>query len=833
MTSLDTKKVLVIGSGGDSLQQGGELDAAALDCLAALKKAGYYIIMIDDNPFSLTMDCHDLVDQEEIMPLESENIVSLIQDNHPDYILPTLGGRRAFHLLQAVIEAGSLTKHNVQLLGVPEATVRQVNNAVLLNQTLRKLDEPIKKIRTVDNIQDARLMVEEVGYPVIVRSVMPRMTSMRRIVNDDRELMDAVRNGIQLSQSGQVLVQQSLAGLREIEVEVIRDASGTMVCLGFAEDMDPIGIHAGDSMTVLPAQTLLDRQIQDMRNAAFAITRKLRIIGINHVQFAFDQLHNRFYVIKNSPYFDRIAAFVEQATGYPVARVCGHLYAGELMRNIRLDHGLIKHTAVTEPVMDRTAVRMPVFPLRDLDNGNQILNTQKKSIGSTIGVGRSLVEAVCRALTDAAIGHEDEIAHKVQALTDDQLDQLLIHPRGNRTITLIEAIRRGYSDQELTELTKINHYYFSQMRKLLNLIKELKQHPGDVGQLRKAKYWGLSDAWIAYSWQTKVGAVRELRQHEQINRTFKEVDPSAGQYDQHTGSFYSTFEQESESKQLSDNTALVIGTGARQLGNGTANDYVLGSLMLELKRLGYLPVIVNDNPNSISLSTQLSSKRYLEPLEIETLADIIKVEQPAVIFVPSIFKRLVTYCQKLRGPRVVVMPVDDQADVVSSEPLLEFNALFDGQYSYQLGITAALQANHQISYRPVAKRYPTNLSPEDIAAVNRLGEEQLKLLEHPGLYQVLIQQLPHHEFKIRLCRPLPVTDVAFLTKALHLNLTAIAGRLTLHRFSGKLLTTSVQKDDKQPQQAAYYRALFPFRDLGIDDEQPTAAKVMGAQMQFV
>lgn len=833
MTSLDTKKVLVIGSGSDTLQQGGELDAATLDCLAAMKKAGYYIIMIDDNPFSLSMDCRKVVDQEEIMPLESENIISLIQDNQPDYILPTLGGRRAFHLLQAVIEAGSLTKHNVQLLGVPEATVRQVNNAVLLNQTLRKLNVPIKKIRTVDNIQDARLMVEEVGYPVIVRSVMPRMISMRRIVQDDRELMDAVRNGIQLSQSGQVLVQQSLAGLREIEVEVIRDASGTMMCLGLAEDMDPIGIHAGDSMTVLPAQTLLDRQIQDMRNAAFAITRKLRIIGINHVQFAFDQVHNRFYVIKNSPYFDRISAFVEQATGYPLSRVCGRLYAGESMRNIHLDHGLIKHTAVTEPVMDRTAVRMPVFPFHDLDNGNQILNTEKKSIGSTIGIGRSLVEAVCRSLNDAAIGHEEEIAHKVRALSDDQLDQLLIHPRGNRIFTLIEAIRRGYSDQELTELTKINHYYFSQMRKLLNLIKALKQHPQDVGELRQAKYWGISDGWIAYLWQCKVGAVRELRQHEQINRTFKEVDPSAGQYDQHTASFYSTFEQESESQRLSDKTALVIGTGARQLGNGTANDYVLGALMLELKRLGYLSVMVNDNPNSIGLSTQLSNKRYLEPLEIETVADIIRVEQPVLIFVPSIFKRLVTYCQKLHCPQVVVMPLDDQADVVSSEPLLEFNALFDGQYSYQLGITAALQANHQISYRPVAKRYPTNLSPEEIAAVNRLGEEQVKTLERPGLYQVLVQQQPHHEFKIKLCRPLPVTDMAFLTKALHLNLTAIATRLALQRFSGKLLTSSIKNDGDQPQQAAYYRALFPFRDLGINDEQPTAAKVMGAQMQFV
>lgn len=831
---MDAKKtVLVIGSGSDSLQQGGEMDAAALNCLTAMKKSGFKIVMIDDNPFSFTMDCRKIVDQAEIRPLEPENIISLIQDCQPDYILPTLGGRRAFHLLQAVIEAGSMTKHDVKLLGAPEATVRQVNNVVLLNQTLKKMQEPIKKIRTVDNLQDARLMVEEVGFPVIIRSVMPRTISMRRIVHDERELVDAVRTGIQLSQSGQVLVQQSLAGLKEIEVEVIRDASGNMMCLGFAEDMDPIGIHAGDSTTILPAQTLLDRQIQDMRNAAFAITRKLRIIGINHVQFAFDQLHNRFYVIKNSPYFDRFAAFIEQATGYPIARVCGYLYAGQLMRNIHLDHGLIKHTAVTEPVMDRTAVRMPTFPFQDLDNGALILNTQKKSIGSTIGVGRSLIEAICRALNDSAIGQEAKLAQAVSDLSDDQLDQLLIHPRGNRIFTLLEAIRRGYSDEELTELTKIDYYYFAQFRKIVKLSQHLSQHRSDPVFLKQAKYWGLSDEWLAHSWKMQTSEIRQLRQDKQINRTFKEVDPGAGQYEQHTGSFYSSFESESESQHLGDKTALVIASGARQLGNGTANDYVLAALMKELQQLGYATVIVNDNPNSVALSAQISNKRYLEPLEVETIADVIHLERPQLIFVPSTLPELVNYCQQVDEAKIMVMPIDDQSDVLSSDPLLEFNALLDGQYCYQLGTTAVLQANHQISYRPVAKRYPTNLSQDELTRVNRLGEEKLKTLDKPGLYQVIIQQLPAGEFKVKLCRPLPVTDVAFLSKALKLNLTGLAVRLALGRFSAKLLADSMKANQGSGKVAAFYRARFPFGDLSINDEQPTAAKVMGAHMQFV
>ncbi len=748
-------------------------------------------------------------------------------------IVPTLGGRRAFELLQTVSESGSLTEHDIKIAGVPESTIRQVNNPVLLNQTLRRLKAPTKKIATVANYQDALEVARKVGFPVVVRPVLPRSLRMRRIVQDPDELQQAVSRGIELSRSGQVLVQQSLAGLKEIEALVMRDASGTMMLLGMLEDVDPIGIHAGDSITVLPSQTLLDRQVQDMRNMAFALTRKLRIVGINHVQFAFDEQQDRYYVIKNSPYFDRIATFTEIATGYPISRVVGHLYAGELLRNIRLDHGLMKHTAVTEPVMDRTAVRLPVFPFEQLQIDNQKLGTQKKSVGSTIGIGRSLIEALIKAVADYQLGWHNGQVKLIQGISDGQLDQLLIHPQGDRLYSLIEAIRRGYSEKELTELTKIDFYYLAQLKRLVAMQQEIQKLQKSPAVLKKAKYWGIGDSKVAEWWGVDDSQIADLRQQHQINRTFKEVDPSAGEFDQHTKSFYSTFELTNESLPEGDHSILVIGSGPRRLGNGNANDYVVAKVMDELKIHGYRTIFVNDNPSSPTMSGLFTDKRYVEPLVIETIADIIRIEHPVAVLISSNESELLERFHNQYGDqlKLISLPTDDQLeDVVSTEPLLEYNALFDGQYVYPLGTTAALQGDDELSYRTVAKRYPTTLKGAAVKKVTDLGEQTVRGLTTPGLYQVLLSGDALGDYHVEMTRPLPATDIAFLSKVLQLDLPAVIARLAINKFSGKLLQESMQNEPIS--RTALYRAIFPFNALQIR-EPPTALKVMGAEMQFI
>ena len=361
------KSVLIIGAGANDVQHGDELDSAIYQVSRVFKQMKIKTILADDNPFSVSLEN---VDHGCIVPLKVESLMDIINKFHPDAILPTLGNRRAFELTQELLEKGIIRKENIQLLGVPEATIRQINSAVLLERTLRQMEAPVKKIVTVNNYQDALDEATKLGYPVIIRSVLPKSSSTRKIVHDRSELADAVKACLSQSRAEQVVVQQSLAGYKEIEVVVQRDSSGTMMMLSMIEDMDPIGIHAGDSIAFNPVQTLRDRQIQDIRDTAFAITRKLRIVGTNHIQFALDTNSDRFYVIKSSPYFDRID----------------------------LGENYVHHAALIEPTMDHIAARVPIWGFNDLPKASRLLGTEKRSVGTVFGIGRSTIEALFKAI---------------------------------------------------------------------------------------------------------------------------------------------------------------------------------------------------------------------------------------------------------------------------------------------------------------------------------------------------------------------------------------------------------------------------------------------------
>ncbi len=425
------KSVLIIGAGANDVQHGDELDSAIYQVSRVFKQMKIKTILADDNPFSVSLEN---VDHGRIVPLRVESLVDIINKFHPDAILPTLGNRRAFELTQELLEKGIIRKENIQLLGVPEATIRQINSAVLLERMLRQMEAPVKKIVTVNNYQDALDEATKLGYPVIIRSVLPKSSSTRKIVHDRSELADAVKVCLSQSRAEQVVVQQSLAGYKEIEVVVQRDSSGTMMMLSMIEDMDPIGIHAGDSIAFNPVQTLRDRQIQDIRDTAFAITRKLRIVGTNHIQFALDTNSDRFYVIKSSPYFDRITAFVSQSTGYPIAQVTAQLYAGKHLRDIDLGENYVHHAALIEPTMDHIAARVPIWGFNDLPKASRLLGTEKRSVGTVFGIGRSTIEALFKAIESRY--HEPADFHLAaqKQLTDDQLIAKIVHPEAGRLL---------------------------------------------------------------------------------------------------------------------------------------------------------------------------------------------------------------------------------------------------------------------------------------------------------------------------------------------------------------------------------------------------------------
>jgi len=818
------KSVLIIGAGANDVQHGDELDSAIYRVLRVFKQMKIKTILADDNPFSVSLEN---VDHGCIVPLKVESLVDIINKFHPDAILPTLGNRRAFELTQELLEKGIIRKENIQLLGVPEATIRQINSAVLLERTLRQMEAPVKKIVTVNNYQDALDEATKLGYPVIIRSVLPKSSSTRKIVHDRSELADAVKVCLSQSRAEQVVVQQSLAGYKEIEVVVQRDSSGTMMMLSMIEDMDPIGIHAGDSIAFNPVQTLRDRQIQDIRDTAFAITSKLRIVGTNHIQFALDTNSDRFYVIKSSPYFDRITAFVSQSTGYPIAQVTAQLYAGKHLRDIDLGENYVHHAALIEPTMDHIAARVPIWGFNDLPKASRLLGTEKRSVGTVFGIGRSTIEALFKAIESRY--HEPADFHLAaqKQLTDAQLIAKIVHPEAGRLFVLIEAMQRGYSVNELAEMTKIDPFYFEQINKMRLLIREIADHPNKEPVLQKAKSYGLSNQLIARLWNTTPEQVYQMSIDHQLLTKYKEIEPSAGEFDQHTNSFYSAYEEENEISRTSQPSALVIGTGGLRLGLSNSGDYFVAMMLKELHNEGFNNVIVNSNPSSVTFNPELAEKRYVEPVTIENILQILRIEQPQYLFIPTSYDKLLKSLQSYDlDVKIVVIPDELPTTAASSDKQrYSFNYVYDGNYAYSLGTMTDLFSPIALNYQSTALRYPADLPSSTYQNLNDQASVAVLKMEQPGLYQVIFEE-NDGEFNLIKVQPLSLPEVAFLSKVLHISLPGIFTQLFTGKFDKML-------EPKPVSGIVNYRATFPFKALRVKGGIPARNRVIGAQMQFL
>ena len=818
------KSVLIIGAGANDVQHGDELDAAIYQVSRVFKDMKVKTILADDNPFSVSLES---VDHGCVVPLKVESLVDIINKFHPDAILPTLGNRRAFELTQELLEKGIIRKENIQLLGVPEATVRQINSAVLLERTLRQMEAPVKKIVTVNNYQDALDEATKLGYPVIIRSVLPKSSSTRKIVHDRSELADAVKACLSQSRAEQVVVQQSLAGYKEIEVVVQRDSSGTMMMLSMIEDMDPIGIHAGDSIAFNPVQTLLDRQIQDIRDTAFAITRKLRIVGTNHIQFALDTNSDRFYVIKSSPYFDRTTAFTAQSTGYPIAQVTAQLYAGKRLRDIDLGKDYVHHAALVEPTMDHIAARVPIWGFSELPKANRLLGTEKRSVGTVFGIGRSTIEALFKAIESRY--HEPADFHLAaqKQLTDDQLIAKIVHPEAGRLFVLIEAMQRGYSVNELAEMTKIDPFYFEQINKMRLLIREIAEHPNKEPVLQKAKSYGLSNQLIARLWETTPEQVYQMSLDHQLLAKYKEVEPSAGEFDQHTNSFHSAYEEENEISRTSQPSVLVIGTGGLRLGLSNSGDYFVAMMLKELHHEGFNNVIVNSNPSSVTFNPELAEKRYIEPVTIENILQILRIEQPQYLFIPASYRKLLKSLQNYDlDVKIIVIPDILPTTAASSEKQrYSFNYVYDGNYAYSLGTMTDLFSPLELKYQSTALRYPADFSSSTYQNLNDQASVAVLKMDQPGLYQVIFEE-NDGDFSLFKVQPLSLPEIAFLSKILHISLPGVFTQLFTGKFDKML-------EPKPVSGIANYRATFPFKALRVEGGIPARNRVIGARMQFL
>ncbi|MFC2679518.1 carbamoyl phosphate synthase large subunit [Limosilactobacillus vaginalis] len=824
------KSILIIGAGPNNIQHGDEVDSATYQVATYLRRAGVTTILADNNPFSYSLNDSSVIDHSSIGPLTVNHLIELIEKYQPLAILPTLGNRQAFLLTQELLEKGILRKKEIELLGVPEATVRQVNNPVLLERTLRQMGAPMKKIVTVNNYPDALEEAQRLGYPVIIRSVLPKITSTRQIVHDQSELAAAVSKCLSQSRAEQVYVQQSLGGYKEIEVVVQRDQSGTMMMLGMVEDMDPIGIHAGDSIAFNPAQTLLDRQIQDMRDTAFAITRKLRIVGVNHVQFALDPVNDNFYVIKSSPYFDRMVSFVAQSTGYPVAMVSSQLYLGKTLREIDLGPGFAKHAALIEPAMDHIAARVPVWGFSPEQAQKQLLGTEKKSVGTVFGIGRSPAEALFKAIESRYHEPTDFHIQSQAKLSDDELVDRLVHPHAERLFSLLEAMQRGYTAYELVEMTKIDPFYFDQLAKMKELITELVEHPGKEPVLAKAKHNGLSNQLIAKLWKTTPKQIYQMMQDHNLTVKYKEVEPSAGEFDQHTQTFYSAYEDENEALTLPQPSALFIGTGGLRLGLSNAGDFFVASMMMQLHRQKFHTIIMNCNPSSVTLNTLIADKRYIEPASAENVLSVVEIDQPQLIFIPASYTNLLETLKKYDlQSKVITLPDDRLGNLKPrSNQLVALDYLWDGENEKFLASTAALQSATNFDYEMINLQLPAAVNDVELKKMQATAREVVEQQSNPGFYQVIFEQ-DGLEYKALTVQSISLPEVAFLSKSLGINLPALLGKIVSDQ-DFNLADTEIT----QPKGTVTYRATFPFESLRMKPQGILGPnKIIGAEIQFM
>ena len=824
------KSILIIGAGPNNIQHGDEVDSATYQVATYLRRAGVTTILADNNPFSYSLNDSSVINHSSIGPLTVNHLIELIEKYQPRAILPTLGNRQAFLLTQELLEKGILRKKEIELLGVPEATVRQVNNPVLLERTLRQMGAPMKKIVTVNNYPDALEEAQRLGYPVIIRSVLPKITSTRQIVHDQSELAAAVSKCLSQSRAEQVYVQQSLGGYKEIEVVVQRDQSGTMMMLGMVEDMDPIGIHAGDSIAFNPAQTLLDRQIQDMRDTAFAITRKLRIVGVNHVQFALDPVNDNFYVIKSSPYFDRMVSFVAQSTGYPVAMVSSQLYLGKTLREIDLGPGFAKHAALIEPAMDHIAARVPVWGFSPEQAQKQLLGTEKKSVGTVFGIGRSPAEALFKAIESRYHEPTDFHIQSQAKLSDDELVDRLVHPHAERLFSLLEAMQRGYTAYELVEMTKIDPFYFDQLAKMKELITELVEHPGKEPVLAKAKHNGLSNQLIAKLWKTTPKQIYQMMQDHNLTVKYKEVEPSAGEFDQHTQTFYSAYEDENEALTLPQPSALFIGTGGLRLGLSNAGDFFVASMMMQLHRQKFHTIIMNCNPSSVTLNTLIADKRYIEPASAENVLSVVEIDQPQLIFIPASYTNLLETLKKYDlQSKVITLPDDRLGNLKPrSNQLVALDYLWDGENEKFLASTAALQSATNFDYEMINLQLPAAVNDVELKKMQATAREVVEQQSNPGFYQVIFEQ-DGLEYKALTVQSISLPEVAFLSKSLGINLPALLGKIVSDQ-DFNLADTEIT----QPKGTVTYRATFPFESLRMKPQGILGPnKIIGAEIQFM
>ena len=627
----DIQTILVIGSGPITIGQAAEFDYAGTQACLSLKEEGYQVILVNSNPATIMTD-RQIADKVYMEPLTLEFVSKIIRKERPDALLPTLGGQVGLNLAVQLHRQGVLDQYGVELLGTKLASIEQAEDRQLFRQLMQELGEPVPESEIVTNLDQARDFVAQIGYPVIVRPAFTMGGTGGGICYNDQDLDEIVTSGLHYSPVTQCLLEKSIAGYKEIEYEVMRDANDTAIVVCNMENIDPVGIHTGDSVVVAPSQTLTDREYHMLRDVSLKIIRALKIEGGCNVQLALDPDSFNYYIIEVNPRVSRSSALASKATGYPIAKIAAKIAVGLTLDEI-LNPVTQNSYACFEPSLDYVVSKIPRFPFDKFERADRKLGTQMKATGEVMAMGRTYEESLLKAIRSLEYGvHHlglpngdsfslEEIMEKVQAGSDERL------------FFIGEALRRGVSLDQIHDMTKIDRFFLDKMQHIIDLEHELKAHPHDLNLLAYAKRYGFSDKIIAHRWQTTEAEVYQLRQEAGITPVFKMVDTCAAEFESATPYFYSTYGFENESVKSSKESVLVLGSGPIRIGQGVEFDYATVHSVKAIQAAGYEAIIMNSNPETVSTDFSVSDKLYFEPLTFEDVMNVIELEQPKGVIV--------------------------------------------------------------------------------------------------------------------------------------------------------------------------------------------------------
>ncbi|PPB02901.1 carbamoyl-phosphate synthase large subunit [Brevibacillus laterosporus] len=647
------KKILVIGSGPIVIGQAAEFDYAGTQACEALKEEGMEVVLINSNPATIMTDTN-MADKVYIEPITPEFVARVIRKEKPDGLLPTLGGQTGLNMAVALADMGVLEEENVRLLGTKLTSIKQAEDRDLFRSLMQELNEPVPDSAIVSTVEEALDFANEIGYPIIVRPAYTLGGTGGGICEDEASLIEIVTSGLKYSPITQCLVERSIAGMKEVEYEVMRDANDNCIVVCNMENIDPVGVHTGDSVVVAPSQTLSDREYQMLRSSALNIIRALQIEGGCNVQYALDPVSFQYYVIEVNPRVSRSSALASKATGYPIAKMAAKIAIGYTLDELK--NPVTGQTyACFEPTLDYVVSKIPRWPFDKFQSANRRLGTQMKATGEVMAIGRSFEESMMKAIRSLEIGSYHLEIPEAKELTDEELEQRLVIADDERLFLLAEAMRRGYHISRIHQLTKIDLFFLHKFWNIVAYETTLAESGLTQEALYEAKRLGFTDRKIAECTGQKEEEIYNLRTQWGMKPVYKMVDTCAAEFEAQTPYYYSTYEQENEFVDTGKKRVIVLGSGPIRIGQGIEFDYSTVHAVWALKEAGYEAIIVNNNPETVSTDFNTSDRLYFEPLYIEDVMHIIDQEKPEGVIVQFGGQTAINLADKLakRGVKIL------------------------------------------------------------------------------------------------------------------------------------------------------------------------------------